>query len=480
MKHPKWMAILAVITALSLAALACGGGGAAATDTPAPTKAPAATRTPKPTEEVVEPTDEPQPTEEVVEPTGEGVEIVNSRSYVDNYGYVHVVGLIRNNTADPVTNISLEVAITDENGETILRDGEEPVDTAEGYTSLYTIAPDNETPFDYWTFVPEGMEAAEYTVEIASYDEGDIDRGELDLQNAQMIADSDGNLYFSGELVNLSDQPVLVNSFAGAALDDDGNVLAADYTFSMNRYLYPAGSENDYDRTPFLVTLDGPADEATQWSAYWDADIADEQDGLGIDLEVTNSFYDDFGNLHLVGLATNTSNDPLYVSLVAGLYAEDGTVLDASTSSVPVYIQPGSDAPFQFQYFANVNYNDDQSELVDSYTIRVDRYWSYEPSFDTVELESSNEDVTLPDSSGIVEAAGEVTNSSNEDLSSIVVIVAIYDGDTLVGMEWTSLYPDGDAYAPGDTAEFDVSVYLDPNVDGSNFEFITYVQGYVK
>lgn len=479
MKHPKWMAILAVITALSLAALACGGGGAAATDTPEPTKAPAATRTPKPTEETT-PTDEPQPTKEVIEPTGEGLEIVNHRSYIDNYGYVHVVGLIRNNTADPVTNISLELTLTDANGDTILREGEDPVDTAEGYTALYTVSPDNETPFDYWTFVPEGMEAAEYTVEIVSYDEGNVDRGELDIQNAQMIFDSDGNAYFSGELVNLTDQPVLVNSFAGAALDADGNVLAADYTFSMNRYLYPAGSENDYDRTPFLVTLDGPvADETDSWSAYWDADIADEQDGLGIDLEVTNTFYDDFGNLHLVGLATNNSNNPLYVSLVAGLYAADGTVLDAATSSVPVYVQPDSSAPFQFQYFSSVNYNEDQADLVDTYTVRVDRYWSYEPSFETVELESTEEMTT--EGSGVWNAVGEVTNSSDQDLSSIVIIVAVFDeNDNLVGMDWTSMYPDGEAYAPGDTAEFDFSVYLDPEVDSSNFQYQTYVQGYVK
>jgi len=477
MKHPKWMAILAVISVLSLAALACGGG-AAATDTPQPTKAPAATRTPKPTEDVA-PTDEPQPTKADPVLTGDGVEIVNSLSYIDNYDYVHVVGLIRNNTADPVTNILLEVSITDANGDTILRDGEAPVDTADGYTALYTIAPDNETPFDFWTFVPDGMEASEYTVEIVSFDQGNIDRGELELQNAQMIADADGNLYFSGELVNLSNQPVLINSFAGAALDDNGNVLASDYTFAINRYLQAAGAAGDYDRTPFLVTLDGPADQATQWSAYWDADLADEQDLVGVDFGEITTFYDDFGNLHLIGTAINNSNDPLYISLVAGLYAADGTVLDAATASVPIYVLPGGEAPFQFQYFSSVNFNQDQADLVDSYTIRVDRYWSYAPTFDTVELESANEDVG-DDGSGIVKATGEVTNSSTKDLSSIVVIVAIYDGNTLVGMEWTSLYPTGEVYAPGDTATFEVSVYLDPALDTTNFEFTTYVQGYVK
>src|SRR5262245_56511220 len=98
MKHPKWMAAFAVITVLSLAALACGGGAApteAPATTEAPTDAPLATGTPKPTEEVAEPTtDAPEPTAELAKPTkepsGEGVEIVNSRSYIDNYDYVHV------------------------------------------------------------------------------------------------------------------------------------------------------------------------------------------------------------------------------------------------------------------------------------------------------------------------------------------------------------------------------------------------------
>lgn len=481
MRHPKWMAFIAVIMVLSLAALACGGGGGApATDTPVPTKAPKATSTPEP---VVEPTKAPKATA-TTETTsgGDGVTIDSDYAYIDNYDYVHVVGLLTNNTADTITNIELTLELTDANGKSLLTDSDgNPADSVPFYPILYTLSPGQSTPFDYWMSTDAG-EPDEYTVTVTNFEDGRAERGDLSIENAQMIYDADGNAFFSGELVNLTNEPVQINSFAGAATDEAGaNVYAADYTFAITRYLWPAGDEGGNDRTPFLVTLDGPLpEEATHWSAYWDAEIADAQDPSGVELDITNAYFDTYGSFHLVGTAHNTSSELLSVSLVAGLYDANGVVLDANSNTIPVYVGPDETMPWHISYFSNVNSNQDQSDALDSYTVQVDRYWTYETSFETVAFETANEDVS-DDGDGLVTAAGEFTNDSGKALSSAIVLIAIYDGDdNLVAMDYTGVYPEGDAIADGDTMTFEVSVYIDPDADTSNFTFETIVQGYVK
>lgn len=485
MRYPKpLMAVLAVILSLSLAAMACGGGAAQPTDTPQPTKAPKATST---TAALVAPTKAPEPTATEKSTTGGGgsgeVTILNSSSYVDYYNYIHVVGLLNNDTNKAITSIELTIELRDKDGNSVLKDYDDnSVESLTFSPALYTLAPGQNSPFD-WYVSGDDIDPDEYVVTVSGYNTGDVDRPEagLEIENAQMITDDDGNLFFTGELVNLSDTPVLINAFAGAATDDDGNVLASDYTFAITRYLYPAGDEGGNDRTPFLVTMDGPVDNFTNWAAYWDADIADEMDPSGLDIEITSNYYDTYDYYHLVGTVTNNGDETLYVSLVAGLYASDGTVIDASTGSVPVYVAPGETAPWHIQYFAALNNSSTgAADVYDRYTVQIDRHWTYETSYDIVVLESANDDVG-PGSDGIIEAKGDVTNSSDKELSSIAVVVIILDENEVpVAMEWTSIYPEGDSIAKGDTNSFDVSVYLDPDWDTSNYTFQTIIQGYVK
>lgn len=493
MRYPKWTALIAVIIVLSLAALACGGGGGAPpTDTPVPTKAPKATSTPEP---VVEPTKAPKPTatKETAVSTDECAEgsnavcVLNTYSYIDNYDYVHVVGVVINYTNDPVTNIEMSIELLDASGKSLLvgSDGN-PADSLTFYPILYTLDPGQDTPFDYWTSTDAG-EPDTYTVGVTNYDEGSTDRGDIALENSQSYYDADGNGYFSGELVNNTDAPVQINSFAVAATNEDGTmVYAADYTFSITRYLWPAGDEGGNDRTPFSATLDGPIpDEATHWYVYWDADIADAQDASGIELDITNAYFDTYGSFHMVGTAYNTGTELMSVALVAGLYDADGVVLDAQSNTIPVYVGPDETVPWHISYFSNVNSNQDESDRIDSYTVQVDRYWTYETSFETVTLVTNEADDNLTDEGdGLWSASGTFTNDSGKELSSAIVIVAIYTSadDTLVAMDYTGAYPEGDAIKDGDTLNYEFSLYTDPEVSANidDYYFVTYVQGYVK
>ncbi|MGH2522988.1 MAG: FxLYD domain-containing protein, partial [Anaerolineales bacterium] len=202
--------------------------------------------------------------------------------------------------------------------------------------------------------------------------------------------------------------------------------------------------------------------------------------GFGLQFDQTSGYYDNFGSFHLVGTVTNNGDQFLSISLVAGLYAGDGTVLDASTLSVPFYLGEGESAPFNFEYFSNVNGNSDEAEKLDSYTVQVDPYWTYEPGTEVVALETINDD-NGNEGDGQWTFRGDVVNTSDQSLSSATVVVAVYDTeDNLVATQWVGVYPSGNAIAPGDTNSFEVALYLDPDLDTTDFNFQTLVQGYVQ
>ncbi len=479
-KFKLWYPFLAVLMALALAALACGGGSQ--TDEATATKAP--TRTPQAEAEATD-TEEPEATAEpettpTSQPSSGEFEISNSYSYIDNYTYVHVVGEIFNGTDEAVTNIELTVQITDSSGNTILTDSDgNPTDSLTTTPHLYTIGPGETSTFDFYASA-DTAEPAEYTVEITDFASGEVERAEVEVQNAQLVFDSDGNGYLSGELVNLGGDPANINSLAGAALNADGNVVAADYTFTRANYLAPTGDESGKDRTPFVITLDGPIEEAEQWSVYYDVDVSAEADPTGIDLVLGDAYYSDDGRLHVIGAVTNNGSDLLNVALVAGLYDADGVTLDAATLSVPIYVVPGDSVPFSFDYFPNINANEDEANRVDNYTVQVDPYWTFESSTEVVALETLNDD-NEDQGDGVYYFTGDVENTSEQDLSSMTVILSIYDADdNLVATQWGGVYPEGDSFSPGDSGSFEIYVYLDPGADSSNYEFTTIVQGYVK
>jgi hypothetical protein len=294
-----------------------------------------------------------------------------------------------------------------------------------------------------------------------------------------MVADSSGDLYITGELVNLGDKPAQINSFAGAALDQSKAVIAADSSSILARYLAPTGDANGSDRTPFIVTISGPVDGADQWATYVDADVTQEIPH-NISIKLGSAYFDTYDSFHVIGTVTNTGNDLMSISLVAGVYDTDGVTLDADTLSVPLYLASGESVPYAFAYFSNINMNSDEAKRVDHYTVQVDPYWTQAMSYDVVTLESS-EDSQEDAGSGAWSYTGSVVNTSNKDLSSITVVVAAYDAEgALVGTDWDYIFPSGDAIAAGDTSPFEVTLYLDPNVNTQDMTFKTFVQGYVK
>jgi hypothetical protein len=413
----------------------------------------------------------------VTAPPVGALEILSTSSFAGQYSGFYVVGEVMNNADTPVSNIELSIQLTDAGGASLLRDDNGNVtDSLPFYPILWTIAPGESTPFLFWFDASAGI-PANYSVTVASYDVGVANRGQLQSQNVQIIEDTYGEYILTGELVNLSDQWVHIWGLAGGVLDDANTVLSADWTGTYTTILAPAGDAAD--RTPFSVSFPVPQIEATQWSLWWDADIETDVTDYALGVGVTNSYFDEFGAVHLVGTVENYTDTALTTTLVGGLYAEDGTVLDASYAFLPLTVQPGDAVPFDISYFGSVNYNPDQAALVATYTVQFDPWSTDPPFYSSVALTPTGE--TIQKTGATWTVAGNITNTTDQNLNGATVVVAVFDpSGTLVAMGYGYVYPDTDVFAPGAGGAYEVFVYFDPAVDTTGYTTQTIVVGDVS
>ncbi len=473
----------AALLVLLLAALACRGGRPASTSTP-----PRPTTTAKPTS-AAGPTQTAQPETTATvegESTPQGIvagtlEVRGVSAYVDTYGYYHVVGEVFNTTEAPAGSLELSLKLVDGSGATVLKDSDDaPTDTTTFPPLLGTLAPGEVSPFDYYLSIPDGAKPDEWKPEVtvSGSAAAEVNRAPIKVVNDRVVADGTDTLYMTGELVNESDHPVLVHSLAGAILNDAGSPAAADAANSYSHYLAPAGDTGGNDRSPFIISLDGPV--AGKQSAYYlDADVSDSLDTAdSLQLEVVRQYLDEFDRLRLVTTVANTGDKLLSVSLIAGLYDKDGVVLDASELTTAIYVAPGQTVPVTFESFT-VNSLPEEQALVDRTSLRVDPYWTYETGFETVALEVGQQDSQV--NGAQIDVNGDVTNTSDKDLASATVLMSALDADgKLITSNWASLYPQGDAFKPGDTLPFELSLYLPKDLDPASVKFGAVVQGYVK
>jgi hypothetical protein len=479
MKEVQWQyRVHGVLIALALAAAACRAGAAPATATPESTEGVA----------TLPPHTQAATTAEAVATQPSGIaagtlQVRNATSYVDDYDYYHVVGEVFNNSERPLTNIELTIVVRDVQGESVLVEGvADPVDYVIISPLLYTLAPGESTPFDFYMSGYEAEPATwTFQVEVSGHSTGRVSRARLQVENDQVVSDDFGGLYITGELVNLDSQPALVNGLAGALLGADDAVLAAASSYTHARYLAPAGDAEGSDRTPFAISLDGPIDSYTQAAFYWDSDVSEPLTaGSEVSVEVVNSYRDDFDHLHLVALVTNHGSEVLNVSLVAGLYDRDGIVLDSVTLSTPVFVVPGGRVPVNFDFFSILNYSQALRAQVERYSIQIDRYWTYSTTWEVVDLDTRNETNELS-AGGIVTFVGDVVNTSDVEVTSATLVLGIYDvNGNLVTSSWMNVFPDAESAMPGDAMPFELSLYLPSDADISEYSFDTQVQGFVK
>jgi hypothetical protein len=437
---------------------------------------PTATSVPKTVQPQATQTSQPSQTSQTSQT---GLYIVGYSNYTDSFGDFHIVGELKNGGTKVLTQMELTVEVKDVSGNSLLTDSNNKnVASLTFSPSLDNLAPGESSPFEFSVSSDAGK-PDKYTVSVTGFNTSTVQRPKIEVKNTQMVSSEYGSFYISGEIINLDTKPVLIHNLAGAMIDSKGQVVSTSYSSDYSSYLEPAGNSDELDRTPFFITVDDPGSSPGKWNTYLDAEAVDPIDEYAISVKIANNYQDENKTAHVVGTVTNNSSVVLSTLVVAGLYAADGTVLDAYSSRTPVHVDPGETVPFDITAFSNVNNNAAQASRIDHITVQIDSDSTFETSIESVLMETTNDNANKNGSNWTV--TGQVKNSAQKSLSSETVVVMVYDASgALIAVNWDDLFPTGDSYANGDVASYTVDIYFDPNVDTSGYTFKTLVKGDVK
>lgn len=409
-------------------------------------------------------------------PSSGSLSITSTNAFTDQFGSYHVVGAVQNSTPNALTAIQLTIAIRDASGNSLLKN-----DTGTATPNLVfspmlpSLGPGESSPFDFLYDTRKGT-PANNTVKIAGYQSGKVDRAALKLANPQIADDQKGTLYLSGKLVNTNSQWVHINALAGSVVGPGEAPLSAGSSFIFDTELAPSGDPQQRDQTPFVISFPSPAAGQVDWRIYWDANLDQAPADLATNLAFTNSYFDQNGNYHIVGYVTNKSATTLNPLLVAGLFAQDGTVLDAAYSFLTAPVEAGKSIPFDLSYFGSVNSNKAQAGRVRTFTVQVDPARTKVPDGQFQELAASG--VQIHKDGAIWTFSGAATNGTGKDLSGVTVIVTILDAqNNLVAVVSSYVLPSSGTYSPGSGISYRLVAALDPTVDASGFKTTTMVIG---
>jgi hypothetical protein len=464
--------LIRIVSALLLCTLlaSCGGAtGAPATQLPTsappPTSEPAATAAPMATQ---------PPTAATPQPTGDGtLSVAEVAGYKDRADYLHIVGRITNGTATALTAVQLQARALDAAGQDLLAEAD---DQALFAPLIATLPPGTSAPFRY-TYDIGDAEAASYEVVIKSSEATALAGPELRVEHDQLIVKDADSTYIVGELVNMSATPVAVDALAGAVLDAQQRLVTADLAEDVAGYLAAAGDPQGLDRTPFLIALDSSAPKGQTWSTYVQAHPTEPRPAYDVSFDAASvTAPDASGYIHLIGHITNNGSDPIETMLIAAIYGEDGTVLDADAQPTGFnVIGPGFGLPYDFAF----KVAEGGMPPIASTIVRIDPSQTTSSSATIVAMSSA--DNALEENAPFWFARGSAVNSSTQPVTMIDVVVTLVDGSgALLGVAPTRVYPDEDTLDPGASVAYETFFQAIPGTSMDDVSIVTLVQGYVE
>lgn len=444
--------------------LACNLGSGSSTETTPvpPTDVPAVpTSAPEPTQ-APEPTAVPTAADLPTTSSGE-LEMLMVNSFKDSFDTWNIVGLVKNNSSRFVDNIEIEVEIFDADGNSLFLDI--------AYADLYNIGPGEISPFSYYVY--EDLPTADnYEARIVGSSTADLERAVPDVLNTKLTIDEYGDFHVTGELLNNTDRPILINSLAAATFGSDGLVHTADSYSVAIRYLDPG------DVGPFRVSMAGEGEtdgEINDFEIYVDAEFSDPITPYDIFIGDAIYYLDTLDDLHLIGEVTNNADLPLNLTLVAGIYDASGVVLDAASTTLSLSaIQAGEILPYDFEFWGPMNYDPSVVDLADSYTIQVDGYWTWDSTIELIDISTQNDTNTFDDFGG--EFNGQIVNDSGGPLAYVTVLVYLRDLETgeVIATDYDFIYEE---IAAGGVADYTVYLSIYDGFDPTTAEYYIVAKG---
>ena len=335
--------------------------------------------------------------------------------FANEYNYWYVHGLVRNDTNQAVTNIRIEVRLTDTSGSVLYSEAT--------YSSIAALAPGEVSPFSFYSAERlSGVASLDATV--TSFNATRLERAAVDISGVTIWYDETYNdIYLAGNLTNPTDRPVTVKGLAGTLADASGALVTADTAYPLVGYLHPGLS------APFAIRFEAPPGQGaslTDYQFYLDARFTDPASYPNVTV-IPQHFdtLDTLQDFHLVSSFTNNSPDTVTGRLIAGLYDEAGNCIDVAALYLPIAIPPGGTIPYDFDSWNTLNTIPEAYEAASYYEIFID--WSATREAYTYPVQiATRADANTFDGYRVT-YTGEVVNSSAQELESATVIISMLD-----------------------------------------------------
>jgi len=431
---------------------------------PSPTIQPPPTETPGPISTDTPAVATPTLVNTLAPPLTGQVNIVEINGFMDEADYWYFYGLVRNDTNRTIYDIQIEIRLMDSIGIEIY--------TYTTFTILNYLAPGETTPFSDFTTEPfpngKTMQAT-----VVGYNSTEaINRAKLEYRGITLWTDDKNDIYLAGEVFNGNADPIEINSIAGSLTDGSGKLVTASYAYPFLGYVVPNGS------SPFVMVFDAPigqADSLTNYTLFSDASTTNSASTSDISLsEKYNKYQDTNGDTHLVGSATNNTSQPISIYLVAGAYDKNGNCIDANSIFLPVPINPGQSIPYDFNMWSVLDAVPAAYDVATQFSIKIDWLSSHEAFSQSATLNTKDDTNSFNGSVGTFN--GIVVNNIGYDLTTVVVIVALYEkssGD-LIATHYSYVT---ETMTNNSSGSYEVYLYSPYNIDPANVKIVIIALG---
>jgi len=192
----RWLLVFVTILVVTLVLSSCSKPPPPLPPTPTPTPTPTPPPTPEPA-----PAPPPAPTPPVTPPPSEvkeGLMVLSHSSYVDNFGYFHLVGEVKNVGSENTDTNQITATFFDDEGTS--------VDKITEYSYLDVLRPGQKSPFEI--VAPAPPPSANYKLETTCQVTDREPYGEFDLRDVVLEKQEEGWSYLSGRARNVGSSPV--------------------------------------------------------------------------------------------------------------------------------------------------------------------------------------------------------------------------------------------------------------------------------
>ncbi len=386
------------------------------------------------------------------EATGDEIEITQTVTYLDEFGYWNLHGLLTNIAEYPVGSIAVDIQVA---GTSVI---------GPTFIGASGIAPGEIQPF-YFRLPLAFTNVEELEVNVVEIRKVLLDPVQLEIGQAKMATAENGIVTLIGEVQNNAGSPARVYSAKAVLFSADGALITTASCQVCPGYVIPG------DKAPVQFLIYGHPASAVidHYEIYVAADKAASVDGLVIDFnDPVHTYTDSVGSFYLLGDLQNNSDKILVLRLLGSFYNQNREIIGAVSYGLPGNsLAPGESAPYELVII-------DPIEAVADWSIQVDLARSSvraEPAF---QLPASTTGITKEEY--LWNVSGTATNDSGQSLQLINVVVEVRDKGTgkLVGL---NQYFEAGDYPAGGTIDYSLNIKLDPAFDPSTLEEFVKVLG---